>query len=204
MPDGRLIEAHSVVSTNTAGRDTWMSRTEQQIPSHSYQSDPIVLGQVMTTNDANWSVFWTHGTNYTDRPTQNALFVGKHVGEDPNKIRANESIGYILIEEGQASSNGVEIQTRRGNQTVNGYDDPLVLYTFSPPLTSVPALIVASQVGEKGNDGSYAILRGDANSTQFGIGVDEETFLDPERGHKASECVDYISFSSSGVTLLTG
>ncbi|MEK7952071.1 Ig-like domain-containing protein [Luteolibacter soli] len=64
---------------------------------------PAVFGQVMTSNDASWSAFWYQATD-------NRLTLGKHVGEDPNTTRANETVGYIVMESGSYQFGNYQIQ----------------------------------------------------------------------------------------------
>ena len=51
-----------------------------------------------------FSVFWARGADSSSPPSSDALYVGKHVGEDPDPIRSSETIGYIVIEAGKGSS----------------------------------------------------------------------------------------------------
>ncbi|SHK49015.1 PA14 domain-containing protein, partial [Rubritalea squalenifaciens DSM 18772] len=74
---------------------------------------PTVFGQVMTSNDANWSAFWYRGGS-------NSISVGKHVGEDPNATRANETIGYIVMEAGSYQFGDYQIQV--GSLGADGHD----------------------------------------------------------------------------------
>ena len=72
---------------------------EAQTYSNAYTKS-VVVGQVMTHNDPNFNVFWARGSTQTRAPEPNALFVGKHVGEDAPTDRAQETIGYIVVEAG--------------------------------------------------------------------------------------------------------
>ena len=73
----------------------------------------MVLGQVMSENDPRWSVFWAKDGNFCDAdvvgcdpPSASSLAVGKHVGEDLDTDRADETIGYIVLDEGGGALNG--------------------------------------------------------------------------------------------------
>ena len=94
----------------------------------SYTS-PVVVGQVMTANDPAFSVFWARGADSTAAPSNSALFVGKHVGEDSNRERLAETIGYIVIEGGKGTigetseTDGVEYLAAVGADVVQGMDD---------------------------------------------------------------------------------
>jgi hypothetical protein len=105
MPDGRKIEANTYVSKVTDyAQNSWVG--EEQTYTNSY-TNPVVLGQVMSFNDPKWSVFWSRGPNKLTAPSGSKLFTGKHVGED-NNAREDETVGYIVIETGHATSNCIE------------------------------------------------------------------------------------------------
>ena len=63
---GYKMEAVKFTSTVTDENNSWVgeSRTYQQ----SY-SNPVVVGQVMSYNDSDWSVFWACGSSRTAPPT---------------------------------------------------------------------------------------------------------------------------------------
>jgi hypothetical protein len=106
MPDGRKIEAKKYLSIVTDKQHSWVG--EQQTYTDSY-ANPVVMGQVMSYNDPNWSVFWSRDSNKA-----NSIFTGKHSGEDTTTTRADETADYIAIEAGHAASVGIEIETARG------------------------------------------------------------------------------------------
>ena len=54
------IEAQLYNSTVTDENNSWID--EAQTYGQSYTT-PVVLGQVMSENDADWSVFWDQGTS---------------------------------------------------------------------------------------------------------------------------------------------
>ena len=57
---GVTMEAVTYNSTVTAENNNWA------VESRSFQNTyttPVVVGQVMSYNDANWSVFWSRGSN---------------------------------------------------------------------------------------------------------------------------------------------
>ena len=46
--------------------------------------------------------------------------MGKMVAEDPDKTRADETVGYIVIESGSGSMNGINYTAGLGSDTVRG------------------------------------------------------------------------------------
>ena len=97
------MEAVRYTSTVTDHDSGWAGQTRSYL--NSYTS-PVVLGQVMTYNDTNFSAFWSRGNDPLSPPSASLLYVGKHVGEDPNLVRADETIGYIVIESGSGTISG--------------------------------------------------------------------------------------------------
>jgi hypothetical protein len=192
---GVKMEAVKYTSTSTDSDSSWsaQSRSYQQ----SY-SNPVVLGQVMTYNDVEWSVFWARGGDATDPPSASTLRMGKHVGEDSDTSRANETIGYIVLEQGSGAINGVGYVAALGASTVQGVDNgPPFTYTLSGSLTS-PTVAVVSQGGMNGTNGSWPLLYGSSPvaSTYLRLAVDEDEIGDAERSHP-SEQVAYIVFAGT-------
>ena len=85
---GFKLEAVKYSEAETSRKNGWLidSATYQQ----SY-SNPVVVGQVMSANDPDWSVFWASGNSRTSPPSASQLNVGKHVAEDPNSTRVTET-----------------------------------------------------------------------------------------------------------------
>ena len=64
--DGITMEAVKFNSTITAENNNWAF--EAQTYSNSY-TNPVVLGQVMTYNDVDWSVFWASQNGSKNQPS---------------------------------------------------------------------------------------------------------------------------------------
>ncbi len=191
--DGVTMEAVKYNSTITSSRSSWVS--EARSFQNSY-TNPVVVGQVMSTNDANWSVFWSMGDSRTNPVDAANLNVGKHVGEDPNTTRANETIGYIVIESGSGTLNGVAYEAGVGADTVGGFENSATpnVYGLSGSLASVSSAAV-SIAGMDGLDGGWAVLSGSPamTATSIGLHVCEDTLGDAERKH-TNEQISYIVF----------
>ena len=104
LDDLRLVEAQKYTSTVTDRKNSWQGETQSYL--HSYNSPPVILGQIMSHNDQDWSVFWNRRSSNRYSPPvqiQNSLKTGKHVGEDNDTDRANETVGFIVIEAGSGT-----------------------------------------------------------------------------------------------------
>ena len=188
--DGVKMEAVTYNSTVTADNNSWVG--ESRSYSNSYTS-PVVLGQVMTSNDV-WSVFWNYGSSRSNPPNGSTLFVGKNVAEDPNAVRANETVGYIVIEAGTGSIDGVNYTAALGADTVRGTtNSPPYNYTLSGLSTASVAII--TQAAMDGGNGGWAYLYGSnpLSATTMQLAIEEDQVNDPERNH-TTEQVGYIVF----------
>ncbi|MBI1358316.1 MAG: tandem-95 repeat protein [Acidobacteria bacterium] len=186
---GVKMEAVQYVSTTTDRRRSWVGTARTYANAYT---NPIVLGQVISANDAKPSVFWAHGSTSSYPPSSDSLFTGKHVGEDPVTTRANETVGYIVFEQGVSALGSVSIETGRGTG-VSGYQFGTQSYPIS--IATSPQGAVLSPAGMNGGDGGWPVLMGpDAVQPNLLQTVfDEDQAADTERGH-AAEQVAYAAW----------
>ena len=197
---GVKMEAVKFLSTITDENNSWVG---QSMPYSNSYTNPVILGQVMTYNDSRFSTFWSCGSSRTDPPNSSNLKVGKTALEDPvddpDNIRVDEVIGYIVIEAGSGDIEGVEYAAALGNNSVRGVDDaPPYNYTLNALFT--PEVAIASQSAMDGGDGGWAVLYGDNPVTtgMLNLVIDEDQSGDSERAH-TTEQVGYVVFENSGV-----
>ena len=191
LPDGRPIEAKKYNSTITDRKGSWIG---QALKLQNSYLNLVILGQVMTYNDARWSTFWSR---------LSAGRIGKHVGEDIRSSRNAELIGYIAIEAGHDfKSSPFEFETGRGPDIFNGYVGSKLSLAYQHAFSSTPVVAVVSQTSMDGPDGSWAVVTTSTlNKASLGISVDEDQTFDLERKH-ISESVHYAVFSSQGAVPL--
>ncbi len=187
---GIKMEAVKFSSINTNYKGAWWQQ-EAHNYANSYTA-PVVLGQVMSANDPRWSVFWARGDTRNDAPSPTKLSASKHVGEDTVKTRANELIGYLVIESGSGEVGGVGYHAGVSAATIQGIGNTP---PFSVPYqTSMPAsTAVVSSAGMKITDGGWPVLFGSnpfANGA-LALAIDEDQLTDAERSH-GSEQVAYL------------
>ncbi len=195
--DGVAVEAQLYNSTVTDENNSWIG--EAQGYGQGYTS-PVVLGQVMSENDADWSVFWDQGSSRTSPPTSSSLRTGKTVCQDTVTTRADETIGIIVIETGHGTLGGVEFEAALGADSIRGTSNsPPYAYSFSVPFASAPTVGIATMAAMDGADGGWAQVHGPtlATGTSLYLSIDEDTIGDAERGH-TSEQVGYVVFAGPG------
>ena len=95
------MEAAVFESTTADQADSWLGETRAY--SNSYEQ-PVVIGQVMSSNSETPSMFWARGLSADEPPSATMLRVGRHAGEGETAVSGNETIGYIVIEQSVGSS----------------------------------------------------------------------------------------------------
>ncbi|PHI21304.1 hypothetical protein CEQ90_02580 [Lewinellaceae bacterium SD302] len=194
--DGIKMEAVKFNSTVTAENNNWAfeSRTYQQA-----YSSPVVVGQIMTFNDADWSVFWASANgSRTTPPTPSSFAAGKNVGEDPDNTRANETVGYLVIEAGNGTVDGTEYTAGLGSDIVQGITNTSTGFNYNLNGLSGAQAAIVSAAAMDGNNGGWPVLYGNTpfTSSQLSLAFDEDVAGDTERAH-TTEQVAYFAFGAS-------
>jgi hypothetical protein len=195
MPDGRSVEASLVASDGTNGKSSWRKSSMEYYAYQQSYNSPVVLGQVMTANDPDWSVFWCCNGKRSSAPRASACYVGKQVGEDSDKTRASETLGVIVIEQGSGDVLGTAYQAALGGDSIKGIgNSPPYSYSLSG-FSSAPEVGVITGAAMDGGDGGWAVLYGASPLTAGSIrmAIDEDQIRDSERKH-TSEQVGYLVF----------
>lgn len=195
--DGWRMEARRYTSTVTDRKGSWSGQARSYLQAYSA---PVVIGQVMSANDAGWSVFWCRGTSQGNPPNSGTLRTGKHVGEDSDQTRADELIGYIVFETGSGELGGVAAAAMQSSASVAGVgNSPPYGVTLGGAFDAAPLVVVGSQNGMSGGDGAWAVLYGEPHATTFDVrfAVDEDQIGDNDRGH-VSERIGFVAFENSG------
>jgi subtilisin-like proprotein convertase family protein len=192
---GYKMEAVKFTSTRTDENNSWVGESRSYLQSYS---NPVVVGQVMSYNDSDWSVFWACGSSRTAAPSSSALKVGKHVGEDADTTRADETIGYLVIEtstSGTAKIDGFRYVAALGGDSIRGVDNsPSYNYSYNAMPNSKAAVVTMAAMD--GGNGGWAVLYGDNPITPTGntlkLAVDEDRANDSERKHTTEQVAYFI------------
>ncbi|MGK7943485.1 MAG: hypothetical protein AB4058_03360 [Microcystaceae cyanobacterium] len=189
---GVNFEAVKLDSNLTDRSGSWQGEQREYINSYTA---PVVVGQVMTANDPDWSVFWARGASRLAIPDADHLYVGKHVGEDSKISRVSETIGYIVMETGSGTLGDVEFSAAVGFDSIVGFDNGAQAYSVNN-LTS-PSVAVVSLAGQDGGDGGWGVLAGETPlaNEQLQLVVDEDQVRDSERRH-TTEQLSYLVFGN--------
>ncbi|MEE8046336.1 MAG: hypothetical protein V3T49_05810 [Dehalococcoidia bacterium] len=185
---GVKMEAATYSSTVTDSDSSWVGQSQSY--SNSYTS-PVVIGQVMTYADSDWTVFWAMGSSVTAPPDSSNLITGKHVGEDSDTTRLNETIGYIVMESGSGSFGEISFEVGVGADVVQGWDDSPP-YTYSHSLSGATTVVLSSAAMDDPN-GGWPILHKPSpiSSNDFDLVFQEDAQADSELAH-TTEQVAYL------------
>ncbi len=189
---GVTMEIGKHTSTTTSFKNNY--HIDQITPANNYTT-PVVLGQVMSFNDVRWSMFWACNGTRQNVPSASSIYIGKAVGEDPDKVRNDETLGYIIIESGVHTVDGVKFETGVGADSVKGLDDaPGYNYNLSGSLSSASVAILSANAFDGGDQGT-PVLYGLTPMTYSALSlvIMEDTKGDAERKHTTEQAA-YIVF----------
>ena len=192
LPDGQRLEARTVVSNQTHGRNTpngfgtgSVSTMQNVSGLFSGFTSPIALGQVISFNDSDFSHFHANDCDTRVNPAflsgfSDGICVTKIIGEDSG-TRANETLGIIVIERGTGDYDGIAYEATLGPDTVDGVQDNGENYSLSSGFE----FAVATQSAEDGGDGGFAVFLGGGavGGSTLTVAIDEDQLGDVERSH---------------------
>lgn len=191
--DGVKMEAATITSTVTDSAGSWTGQSQTYANTYTV---PVVLGQVMTYNDPDWSVFYASELDPKLPPTATLLYVGKHVGEDPDTTRSDETIGYVVFEAGTGTLGGFGYEAALGANIVKGWEDAPP-YTYSHGVSAATTAILSSAGIDNTDDGDWPVLiePSPVSGTDFDVVAqeDQEADAEVELGIK-NEAIAYIVF----------
>ncbi|MCG8476555.1 MAG: PKD domain-containing protein [Cytophagales bacterium] len=190
---GVKMEARKVTSDQSAYKWNYPGKGERIYYNNTYTT-PVVIGQVMTHNDPDFSVFYAENGSLVD-PTQTDTYIGKHVGQDPDVTRANEVVGFIVFESGAEANLGL-VSIKAGKVSdVQSFVQTPAGYVRTHGKADATGL-VASIAGMRGSDGGWACLVNPdpLDGADMTLTIDEEQIGDSERRH-ISENVSFVAFT---------
>ncbi len=188
-------EAHKVLSTKTANKSNWENVSEDVTDDlENIYTNPVVLGQVMSYNDVNFSLFWSSECDNRKNPFNgnNRLCVGKHTSKHISS-RKSEIVGYFVIESGETIYNNIKMEVKLGSNKIQGVDNaPPYYYNLNYGYE----FAVATKEAENGGHGGWGVLYGlnPVSNGRINLAIDESTNDGSDRTH-IKEQVGYWTFS---------
>jgi len=184
-------EAHTILSNGTNYGSNWTDAQMENVSASPYKRQsykrPVVIGQVMSYDNVNFSVFWANNcTSRTTPPNDTAICVGKHTGSVTPDNPVAETLGYFIAEEAEYAMANAYVKIELGADSVAGTRNSPP-YNYSLPRNYTYA--TATQAAEDGGNGGWAVFYGNAPvSTVLQLAVEEETAAgDTTRTHTTEQ-----------------
>ena len=210
LPDGTRIEVGTFgtqevqLGSGVAGTPGWHDVTFNT----PFAFAPVVLAQIQTMNNLSTNPPTEVVEPWLTMAVQNVTTTGVQIAMDrseaaPGTITIDESIAYLAIDnfDGAQQISGtfndrigspVDYETLVTGNTVVGWTDACTSIFFNQ-VYAIPPLVMASKRERLEADGGW-LRRCDIDTTDVGLLIDEDTFLDAERSHTA-EPVSLLIFS---------
>ena len=105
--------------------------------------------------------------------------------EDTDTARSSEVIGYIVMESGTHTVEGINFNAAVGAGAIDGVDGNGSTYS-----SLNGSLAVVSKASNNGNDGGWAVLNNNTapdGSGDLHLMIDEDTIGDVERNHTTEQ-----------------
>ncbi len=186
--NGITMEVAKYESSVVDRKNSWVGETLSYGQSYT---NPLVIGQVMSANDAQWSVFWASSGSRTNPPSASAFSAGRHVGEDSSPNRADETIGYFVFEAGGGQVGPISLRAALGGDVIRGVGNNA---PYSYTLGDTTNVAILSSNGMDGGDGGWPVLYGGdpLSGGVLQLAIDEDRINDTERSH-TTEQVAYLA-----------
>jgi len=198
LPNGTKIEAYKYMSAVVGENNNWIGESRNYINAYT---TPVVLASVMTYNDPKWQTVTAWGSARANPPDSSNLVLSRNVAEDTDISRLNETVGYVVIEQGHYTGDLESVfEAYLGADSVEGVgNSPPYTYNFNTAFTNVPEVAVVTLTGLDGGNGGWAQLHGlpALTTTQIDLSIDEDQINDAERSH-ITEQVSYVVFEDEG------
>lgn len=184
--EGVQMEAGKFSSRKTSHRYRWV--TEPVSYRQTYKK-PVVLAQVMTENDPQWSVAWTQGYHRTLAPSPEKLSINKHAGSDPEPERADETIGYLVFEAGDFQINGKNFRAGLSMDRMGGLMSGESGFEIPLPGFGTAEAAILTTAGMDDADGGWPVLYSDKpfRPDKLVMTFDEDQLQDMDRWHSIEQ-----------------
>ncbi len=186
LPDGKRLIAGKITTNITCGDSNPGANFATVNFGYTFSSPPAVIHQVMSYNDPQWVKTRANGVTTT------SFKVALEEEEAQTGYHGTETIGWIAIETGTGTNNGILFEAGRTGTVV---DEVWYTINFNQNFIS-PSIFLANLETYYGSDPCNCRYR---NLTPDSVEIlgQEDTSSDSEQNH-VDEIADYIVFESPG------
>lgn len=193
LPDGRKVDVNTIDTTHYYGANVSGASDDTCSFTQTFSSPPVVLSSLQTNNNTGTPDFLTASVLLV---TSDDFACSMEVPDGEANIPSQvETIGWIAIEDGVFTNNGIALEVTTTSQSITGWSDtPWYEKSFTQLFTGIPGFIATKRTrnGAEGGWVRYDTL--DTDSVQ--LAFDERD--DGERTH-TEEIVSYLAHSNGGV-----
>ena len=178
------LEIEAGIGTATTSRST---RTFTR----NFSGVPVVFAMPQTENESDGVVIHVDGvTSSSFRSRMVEQEKGGKIGAGGS--HAPETLGYIAVQQGFATTDGLTLEAKR---TATAVEDDWFLVTYRKKFKTLPLLFVhANTENEQDTFDTHIRL---PNKREFQVRIDEEKSRDPEVAH-AKEAVGFLALIPAG------
>ncbi|MDH5215690.1 MAG: DUF6531 domain-containing protein, partial [Gammaproteobacteria bacterium] len=179
-------------------------------PGPMFSSTPVILADIQTAANETGNPAATNPTPWLTTGVRNVTatsvqFALERSEVNTGAVTVNETIGYVAIQAGASgsfSANGgsVGYNAQTTTDTVRGWTNGCYSTGFTSAFAGTPT-VVASMNRHDSGEGGW-VRRCSLSSSAVGFTIDEDQFLDSERGH-TTEAVGFAAFSQDFDTLIS-
>ena len=185
-------------STNTVGRKSHWNYDHKEYQ-QTYTGNIVVLHQVMSYNDPSWiTTYVSRHTTQSNPP--NSGDIGFRIalnGAEAVSSHSEETVSYIIFEEGFDEISEINFDVKRTSDSVSGYQNsPPYNTNFSQNFDNIPEVVLANHQEVDGGDGGWSVVHSTTLS-RIGLMIDEDQVNDSERSHTSETC-GFVAFQSEG------
>lgn len=199
LPDGTRVDVGTNTISDYYGNAVAGTSDATCTFTQSFSEAPVVLSALQSDNNTGTPDFLT-ASQLSITSSDFSCSIEVPDGES-NAPTSPETYGWIAIERGSFTNNGINFEASTTTQTVTGWTDtPWDSLSFGLEYFSAPPALLASKQTREGAEGGW--VRYDVLSAgSVLVAIDERD--DGERSHTGEE-VGYIAFSESGTLIDDG
>lgn len=195
---GLMVEARAL-DTNLVGSQWNWNNYETRDYAYNFTADPMILHQVMSSNDNNWITSYVSDVNSRSSPPSLTGFrIALNGGEDTSSHGA-ETIGWLAAAANQSGVMAtVDLKSQLTNDFVQGHDNGCYVTNYLSAFNQTP-LVLSSQQEMDDTDGSWSVICS-SDAVSFGLHSEEdggERYHSTET-HAVLSFADAFSYSSVG------
>ena len=198
LPDGRKVDVNTLDTNHYYGNAVSGASDDTCTFTQTFSSTPVILTSLQTNNNTNSPDFLTTSIAL---PNANTFACSIEVPDGETAEPTNtETIGWIAIEGGVFTNNGIAFEATTTTESITGWADiPWYEQAFTQLFIGIPGIIAHKQTRNGAEGGWVRYGNVDADSAQFAI--DERD--DGELTH-TSEVIAYLAHATGGVLYRAG